>query len=180
MPEVQAGHLSAFEVLYDRHAGAGYALAYRMLGRKQAAEDVIQESFLAVWRNRSRYDRTRGSVRSWLLWTVRNRAIDALRKQQSATPTLDSDDDATLERQEAGEPTADVALRNEQAAQVRGALSGLPDDQQRVLRLAFFSGYTHSEIAKRLELPLGTVKGRIRLGLEKVRTGLGEWAEDDR
>ena len=165
---------SAFEVLYDRHGGAAYSLAYRIVGGPEAAEDVVQESFLSIWRSGARFDAARGSVRSWTLGVVRNRSIDALRRQSGKAPKLDFDDDATLEAQPSLELTDSEAIRRETASRVRGALQQLPEAQSEVIGLAYFGGFSHSEIAEMLRMPLGTVKGRMRLGLEKVRLLLAE------
>ncbi len=164
----------AFEVLYDRHGGAAYSLAHRIVGSPEAAEDVTQEAFLSIWRSGARFDATRGSVRSWTLGVVRNRSIDALRRQAGKAPKLDFDDDATLEAQPATQLTDSEAIRRETASQVRGALRKLPREQSEVIGLAYFGGFTHSEIAQMLSMPLGTVKGRMRLGLEKIRLALAE------
>ena len=164
----------AFEVLYDRHGGAAYSLAHRIVGDPATAEDVTQEAFLSIWRTGARFDRARGSVRSWTLGVTRNRAIDALRRQASKAPRLDFDDDATLEAQPAPSLTDSEAIRRETASRVRGALAELPKEQAEVLELAYFGGFAHSEIAAMLGAPLGTVKGRMRLGLEKVRVHLAE------
>jgi len=174
MPLVAQKDPAAFEVFYDRHGGAAYSLAYRIVGDATSAEDVTQEAFLSMWRSRARYDPMRGSVRAWALGIVRNRAIDALRREGGRAPRLDFDDEAALERREAPERTEAEALRRETARQVRGALGSLPHEQSKVIELAYFGGFTHSEIARMLNEPLGTVKGRMRLGLEKVRAALAE------
>jgi RNA polymerase sigma-70 factor (ECF subfamily) len=165
---------TAFEVFYDRHAGAAYSLAYRVVGDWVAAEDVIQEAFLSIWRSRVGYDRARGSVRAWALGVVRNRAIDALRREALPSRQLDSDDEGVLESRAADELTEDEAVRHETASELRGALAELPKEQSRVIELAFFGGFSHSEIARMLATPVGTVKGRMRLGLEKIRARLAE------
>ncbi len=164
----------AFSVLYDRHGGAAYSLAYRVVGSSTAAEDVTQEAFLGLWRSGERFDAARGSVRAWTLWIVRNRAIDALRRSAGPAPKLDLDDDLVLESQPGTHLTDAEAIRRETAAQVRGALTSLPDEQSEVIGLAYFGGFSQSEIAQLLGVPLGTVKGRMRLGLEKIRLALAE------
>jgi RNA polymerase sigma-70 factor (ECF subfamily) len=174
MTLVERRDADAFAVLYDRHGGAAYSLAHRIVGNPAAAEDVTQEAFLSVWRSGARFDAARGSVRSWTLGIVRNRAIDALRRSSSQAPKLDLDDDATLEGQPAGELTDSEAIRRETSRRVRGALGELPSEQSEVIGLAYFGGFTHSEIAEMLGMPLGTVKGRMRLGLEKIRVALAE------
>jgi RNA polymerase sigma-70 factor (ECF subfamily) len=177
MPLVSRKDPVAFEVFYDRHGGAAYSLAYRIVGDPTAAEDVAQEAFLSIWRSRARYDPARGSVRAWTLGIVRNRAIDALRREGGRAPKLDLDDEAALEREEAPERTEAEALRRETARQVRGALGALPNEQSRVIELAYFGGFTHTEIARMLGMPIGTVKGRMRLGLEKMRARFAEVVE---
>jgi len=174
MAVVDRKEAAAFEVLYDRHGGAAYSLAYRIVGDRTAAEDVTQEAFLSIWRSNARFDRARGSVRSWVLSVVRNRAIDALRRGGSQAPKLDHDDDLVLEGRPAEERTEVEAIRRENSRELRGALQQLPSDQSKVIELAYFGGFSHSEIAEMLGMPLGTVKGRMRLGLEKIRGQLAE------
>jgi RNA polymerase sigma-70 factor (ECF subfamily) len=178
MPLVGRKDPAAFEVFYDRHGGAAYSLAHRIVGNPALAEDVTQEAFLSIWRSKAGFDRTRGSVRAWALGIVRNRAIDALRREASRGPRLDYDDEGVLERRAAPERTDEEALRRETARSLRGALDELPTDQSKVIELAYYGGFTHSEIAEMLGMPLGTVKGRMRLGLEKIRTRLAEGLGD--
>lgn len=174
MPLIGEKDPDAFEVFYDRHGGAAYSLAYRIVGERGAAEDVTQEAFISIWRSGARYDAARGSVRSWMLGIVRNRSIDALRSRSGKAPKLDFDDDEILEHRPAGELTEAEALRRETEAELRGVLGELPGEQSRVIELAYFGGFSQAEIAAMLEVPLGTVKGRTRLGLEKIRGQLAE------
>jgi RNA polymerase sigma-70 factor (ECF subfamily) len=174
MPLIGDKDPRAFAVFYDRHGGVAFSLAYRIVGERAAAEDVTQEAFISVWRSGARYDRARGSVRAWMLGIVRNRAIDLLRSRAGRAPNLDFDDDSILEQRPAAELTEDEALRRETADEVRGAIGGLPGEQSKVIELAYFGGFSHSEIAEMLGVPLGTVKGRMRLGLEKIRSELAE------
>ena len=174
MPLVAREDPLAFEVFYDRHAGAAYSLAYRIVGSRTAAEDVTQEALLSIWRSGARYDRARGSVRAWTLGIVRNRAIDLLRKESGRSPKLAAGGEELLERSRAEELTDTEALRRETAREVRGAIEELPNDQSRVIQLAYFGGFSHSQIAEMLGMPIGTVKGRMRLGLEKMRTHLAD------
>jgi len=164
----------AFEALYNRHGGPAYSLAHRIIGDSQTAEDVVQEAFLSIWRSGTRYDAARGSVRSWTLGIVRNRAIDFLRRASVPARRLNLDDDAVLEAQRSDVLTDSEAIRRETAGRLRGVLAELPGQQSEVIGLAYFGGFTHSEIAEMLNVPLGTVKGRMRLGLEKVRATLAE------
>ena len=174
MPLIGRKDPAAFEVLYDRHGGVAYSLAYRIVGERAAAEDVTQEAFISIWRSGARFDPTRGSVRSWMLSVVRNRAIDALRSRAGKAPKLTLDDEAILEQRPAAERTEEEAMRHETATEVRGAIGRLPGEQSKVIELAYFGGFSQSEIARMLGVPLGTVKGRMRLGLEKIRGELAE------
>src|SRR4051794_25270357 len=162
----------AFEVIYERHAGAAFSLAYRMVGRRNTAEDVVQEAFLNLWRSGARYERGRGSVRTWVLGIVHHRAIDALRRS-TVHDRRRSSAEGLEERLEAPQRTDAEAARREEAAMVRAAMEALPSEQCQVIELAYFGGFSQSEIAELLGTPLGTVKGRMRLGLEKLRGALG-------
>ena len=172
MQLVRKGDNAAFACIYERHSTAAFSLAYRMTQNRIAAEDVVQESFLSLWRSNARYDRARGSVRTWVLGIVHTRAIDSLRRSIGHDKRRASDE-GLEERFEARERTEVEAGRREEAREVRSALETLPAEQCRVIELAYFGGFTHSEIAKMLDTPIGTVKGRMRLGLEKMRHQLG-------
>src|SRR5215211_1094778 len=161
------GDARAFASLYDRYSSPAYSLACRLMNGRQAAEDLIQEAFIKVWRSAGSYRAGRGSVRTWILSIVRNRAIDLFRSHATRRRT-----------QEKVETEAPWSQPNEAFAEtwrnfkrdlVRQALKELPYEQRKVLVLSHFSELTHAEIAERLCLPLGTVKGRMRLGLEKLR-----------
>jgi len=171
MQLVQRGDPRAFELLYDRHGGAAYSLAYRIVGKQAAAEDVVQEALLSIWRSRLRYDQTRGSVRTWILGIVHNRAIDGIRRSSLHDRRRESLD-VVEERFEARERTDVEVARRDEARSVRGALETLPAEQRRALELAYFGGFTQTQIADLTGEPVGTVKGRMRLGLEKMRRQL--------
>ncbi len=173
MALVHGGEVRAFEVIFDRHSGAAFSLAYRMCGRRAMAEDIVQEAFLSLWRAGARYDRGRGSVRSWILSAVHNRAIDMFRRE-SVRGSRDVHDHTIAERLESASRTDEEVERRDDARAVRGALEQLPADQRQVIELAYFGGFTHAQIAELLELPAGTVKGRMRLGLSKLRISLGD------
>jgi RNA polymerase sigma-70 factor (ECF subfamily) len=173
MQLVRRGDARAFEVIYERHASAAFSLAYRMMGTRSGAEDVTQDAFLSMWRSGARYDRARGSVRTWVLGIVHHRAIDALRRA-TVHDRRRAGDAGIEERFEARERTDVEAARREEAGTVRAALSSLPADQCQVIELAYFGGFTHTEIADMLDAPVGTIKGRMRLGLKKMRAQLGE------
>ncbi|MEJ7816570.1 MAG: sigma-70 family RNA polymerase sigma factor [Rubrobacter sp.] len=164
---VGGGNADAFAALYDRHFRSAYSLAYKLTGEKQAAEDLTQDAFLKVWRSAKRYRAQRGSVRTWILSVVRNQGIDQLRVRSSRRRTQEKVE-ASAPRYESSEAFAQV-WHEARLGRVREALDALPHVQQQVLELAHFSDLTHMEIAERLRLPLGTVKGRMRLGLGKLR-----------
>jgi RNA polymerase sigma-70 factor (ECF subfamily) len=171
MEYMRRGDADAFEVVYERHSGVAFSLAYRMVGTRNAAEDVVQEAFLSIWRSGARYQRTRGSVRTWVLGIVHNRAIDNLRRA-TVHDKRRAGDEGIEERFEARERTDVEVARREEAQTVRTAMDTLPDEQSQVIELAYFGGFSHSEIADMLSMPVGTVKGRMRLGLEKMRVQL--------
>jgi RNA polymerase sigma-70 factor (ECF subfamily) len=164
---VETADAEAFATLYDRHSRAAYSLAYRMMGERQASEDLAQDAFLKVWRSASSYRAERGSVRTWILSIVHNRGIDQIRSQASRRRTQERIE-ASAPRSQPSEAFTET-WRNSQRDQVREALNTLPPEQLKILELAYFSGYTHVEISDLLRLPLGTVKGRMRLGLKKIK-----------
>jgi RNA polymerase sigma-70 factor (ECF subfamily) len=176
MQLVRGGDARAFETVYDRHGGAAFSLAYRMVANRAVAEDVVQEAFLSIWRSRMRYEPERGSVRSWVLGIVHHRTIDALRRNL-VHDRRRSSDEGLEERHEAPERTDVEVARRDEARTVRAAIETLPDEQTKVIELAYFGGFTHVQIAEMLGEPVGTIKGRMRLGLEKLRRQLqGEFA----
>jgi RNA polymerase sigma-70 factor (ECF subfamily) len=171
MQLVRESDAAAFAVVYERHAAAAFSLAFRMCGKRAPAEDVVQEAFLSLWRSGAHYDGTRGSVRTWVLGIVHNRAIDALRRGVVQDRGRISDE-GIEEQLEAAERTEQEVGRRDEAREIRAALVGLPPEQSRVIELAYYGGFTHSEIATMLDTPVGTIKGRMRLGLQKMRSQL--------
>jgi RNA polymerase sigma-70 factor (ECF subfamily) len=170
---VRKGEARAFELIVERHQSAAFGLAYRMTGTRATAEDVVQEALVSLWRSNARYDRARGSVRTWILGIVHNRAIDALRRH-NVHDRRRASDEGIEERFEAAERTEVEVARREEADEIRAALRELPPEQGRVIELAYYGGFTHVEIADMIDEPLGTVKGRMRLGLTKMRGALRE------
>jgi RNA polymerase sigma-70 factor (ECF subfamily) len=164
---VKAGDAAAFALLYDRHSRAAYGLAHRILGEATAAEDVVQEAFLTVWRQAATYGPERGTVRAWLLAIVHHRAIDHVRRRSYREERLLALD-AVADPPDSAD-TWEQARQSVEGQHVREALEHLPPDQRRSITLAYFGGYTHDEIARLLGVPLGTVKGRLRIGLQKMR-----------
>ncbi len=159
------GDGAALGTLYDRHAPAAMAVAVRILGDAAEAEDVIQNVFVRVWRQAGRYDGAKGTVTAWLLTSVRHEAIDRHRRRESHLA-------ATRSLPATTHVTAAPAGAGEERARVRQAIAALPSDQREAIELAYFEGRTQTEIAGRLGQPLGTVKTRIRLGMEKIRSAL--------
>jgi RNA polymerase sigma-70 factor (ECF subfamily) len=172
MQLVAESDAGAFAILYERHTNVAFSLAFRMCGKRTIAEEVVQDAFLSLWRGGSRYDRTRGSVRTWVLGIVHNRAIDVLRRGTVHDRGRVSDE-GIEERLEAPERTDQEVGRRDEAREIRAALEDLPAEQSHVIELAYYGGFTHSEIATMLGTPIGTVKGRMRLGLQKLRSQLG-------
>ncbi|TMF27588.1 MAG: sigma-70 family RNA polymerase sigma factor [Chloroflexi bacterium] len=157
--------LGALAALYDRYGRLAYSLAYRILGESESAEDVVQDAFLSAWRGATGYRRERGNPRAWLLSIVHHRAVDILRRKTTFRPApLEA-----AELQPGDEDTAVSAERNVEHKTVRDALEGLPPAQRRTIELAYFGGYTHVELSELMGVPLGTVKGRMRIGLQKMR-----------
>jgi RNA polymerase sigma-70 factor (ECF subfamily) len=169
MAKVARDDVSAFEALYDRHAARALRVARRLCSDRELANEAVQDAFLSIWRGRSRYNPAHGSFASWSMTVVRNRAIDLIRKEASGVSRTALDDDllATLADGTAG--TADLANRRAQVELVRERLDELPDAQREALVLSFYGGLSHGQIAQRLSLPVGTVKGRMRLALAKMR-----------
>jgi len=170
-----AGHdMGAFKLIYERHSTAAYSLAFRIVGDRNRAEEVTQEAFVSLWKTGARYDPDRSGVRSWLLAIVRNRSIDFLRRE--AVQRVDSrrDPEDVLAEMPAAQRTESEAASRESTRELLGALGSLPDDQAAVVKLAYYGGFSHTEIADMLDAPLGTVKGRMRLALEKMRAHLVE------
>ncbi|MCS7207852.1 MAG: sigma-70 family RNA polymerase sigma factor [Dehalococcoidia bacterium] len=171
---VAAGREEGLETLYDRYARAVFNVAYGVLQDTGAAEEVVQEVFLAVWQKAHTYSEARGSPRLWLLSIAHHRAIDLLRKRRREG-TIDSDTPLparSIPHQPPDDPV-DEAIARERGARLLKALELLDPSQREVLLLTYFHGYTQKEVAQRLGIPLGTVKTRIRLGLLKLRSLLG-------
>ena len=170
MDRLANGDLGALDGLYEHYGAMAFSIAYRITGDRTAAEDVVQEAFLGAWRNAARYVDARGTVRTWLLSIVHHRAIDAIRRRRP-----------TAELPETGGPLPDVLTfpdtwdavsQRLDRETVAAALTAISTVQREAIELAYFGGLTQTEIAARTGVPLGTVKGRLRLGLAGLRTAL--------
>jgi RNA polymerase sigma-70 factor (ECF subfamily) len=168
---VTEGDGSALEALYDRHGRAAYALARRILNDGQLAQDVVQEVFLTVWRDASRYDATRGGFPTWLLTMTHHKSVDSVRREENLRKRRTSAD--VLEFTESDAPRVeDEVWGSFRREQVRSALGDLPEPQRHALGLAYFGGYTQREIAMLTGTPLGTVKTRMLAGMKRLREAL--------
>jgi RNA polymerase sigma-70 factor (ECF subfamily) len=165
--DIQRGGQGAFAALYDRHSGAAYGLALRIVGDPTGAEDVVQDAFLALWRQAPRFDPERGQVRSWLLTIVHHRAVDAVRRRAGrAERALPDGAEEFLAAPGRPEELAEMVM---DAEAVRRAVRMIPEEQRQTVEMAYFKGMTHVEISEEMGVPLGTVKSRLRIGLDKMR-----------
>jgi len=174
VPAVARGDLAAFEALYDRYSGTLYALLLRILGNADDAQEVLQESFVKVWTNASMFDAVRGSEVAWLISIARSKGIDRLRSRRIRS---DRENDAGREISihssfVVTSTGAENAIQSQERTAVRSALTELPEAQRIALELAYFEGLSQSEIAARLNEPLGTIKTRMQLGMKKLRDRL--------
>ncbi len=181
LAQVAKGDEAAFERLYEQTSSLLYTLVLRIVGKPVDAADILQEVYLEAWRKASNYDSTRGAPMAWLVTLARSRAIDWVRalaaRGKDVTASLDDTPASDLIAQDAD--ALDIRAANERQALVRASLKTLPPVQRQVIALAFYEGLTHTEISERLNVPLGTIKTRIRLAMEKLRDGLQPlWEEE--
>jgi RNA polymerase sigma-70 factor (ECF subfamily) len=169
--QLAAGSQEALAELYDRYGRLAYSVALRVLGDPGRAEDAVQEAFLRIWNHAASFDERRGSLRTWLLTAVRNRSIDYLRGRGAHERQELELQPALAEVAARSDPWREVSLSLERTA-VREAMSSLPAEQRQAVELAYFAGYSHREIADMTSVPLSTVKGRMRLALEKLSSYL--------
>ena len=165
MVQIQRNDARAFEILYARHRGAAFSLAMRILDDRGLAADVTQEAFIALWRNRDQFRPDRGQLKWWLQSIVRNRAIDVQRRHRDDIPRSVPPFELTV----APDSTEQEVLAGDEQRELAALVSHLPSEQRAVIELAFYSGLTHAEITERLGVPLGTIKSRIRSGLDRLR-----------
>jgi RNA polymerase sigma-70 factor (ECF subfamily) len=165
-----AGDGSALDALFGRHGGKVHGLLLRMLGSGGEAEEVLQDVFLQAWRGAATYREEKGSPRAWLMVMARSRALDRLRSSRAARRR---DEAALAEQPLAEEPEGEAGIaRQELGGQMRRLMADLPAEQRESIELAFFGGLTHTQVAERLGVPLGTVKSRILMGMKKLKAGL--------
>ena len=177
MQAMARGRRDALTVLYQRYGRLAYALALRAVNESGIAEEIVQEAFIALWRSAEHYREDRCSPRAWLMTIVRNRSIDELRRRgrEPQRSEIDADQPSAIE----DDPWPEV-WKFHCADKIRGALEGLPPEQRNVIELAFFGGLTHAEIALRLGTPLGTIKKRMRTGLQRLRAALNDAFSDSK
>ena len=173
LPAVARGDASAFEVLYDRYASTVYGLLLRILGNADDAQEVLQETFVKAWTNARMFDAVRGSEIAWLISIARSRGIDRLRSRRTR---FDREEEAGREPRVERDSVEDEIVQAEECVAVRGALAELPPPQRLALELAYYEGLSQSEIAAKLNQPLGTVKTRMQLGMKKMRERLQPYA----
>ncbi|SIS64357.1 RNA polymerase sigma factor [Salimicrobium flavidum] len=156
----------ALESLYDKYEKLLFSFSYKMTNNRELSEEVVQDVFMKLWTQKGTYDSSKGKFSSWLLTIARNAAIDLMRKKKETPYELEERDAL-----QANEPSIEEMYEwKEEATVVRQAMTVLKEEQQRVIRLFYFDAKSHREIAERLELPLGTVKGRIRMALKHLQT----------
>jgi RNA polymerase sigma factor (sigma-70 family) len=171
---IRSGDRAALGVLYDRYASLALAAALRVVADRELAEDLVHDAFVAIWRKIDKFDPERGSLRSWLLTVVRNRAIDRLRGTRLTIDVGEADAQSLL--RSGPNPTWDAAVQRLSAAELRTAIEALPGVQRQAIELAYFGGRTYREIATITGVPQGTANGRLRLALGKLRDSLASSA----
>jgi len=164
---IRSGDRAALGEVYDRHASAAMAVALRIVADREGAEDLVHDTFVAIWQKIDRFDPARGSLRSWIVTIVRNRAIDRLRGTRPSIEIGEADERSML--RSGPNPTWDSAMARLGAVQLRAALDELPAEQRQAIELAYFGGRTYREIATMTGVPLGTANGRLRLALARLR-----------
>jgi RNA polymerase sigma factor (sigma-70 family) len=167
---LRSGDREALGVLYDRYASVAMAVAVRVVSDREVAEDLVHDAYVAVWQKIDRFDPSRGSLRSWLLTIVRNRAIDRLRGARPSVEVGAADEQSLL--RSGPNPTWEAAVERRSAAELHDAMAQLPDEQREAVELAYFGGRTYREIAVLTGVPQGTANGRLRLALAKLRDTL--------
>lgn len=174
MGEVSAGSVEAFRELYERFCDRAYRVAFSVCRDEGGAQDAVQEAFLSLWNSRTSYRPERGTVAAWLLTVVRYRAIDLARRHGSHAARWGNDDQ--LEKDPAPDDISDKIIHQDDSDRLQASLAILSDEQREVITLAYYGQLSHAEIATQLGLPSGTVKGRMRRGLQKLRADINQAA----
>ena len=169
---IRSGDRDALGEVYDRHASAAMAVALRIVADREGAQDLVHDAFVAIWQKIDRFDPARGSLRSWIVTIVRNRAIDRLRGTRPSIEIGEADERALL--RSGPNPTWESAMARLGSIQLRAALDELPTEQRQAIELAYFGGRTYREIATLTGVPLGTANGRLRLALARLRDRLSQ------
>ena len=169
---IRSGDRDALGEVYDRHASAAMAVALRIVADREGAEDLVHDAFVAIWQKIDRFDPARGSLRSWIVTIVRNRAIDRLRGTRPSIEIGEADERSLL--RSGPNPTWESAMARLGSIQLRAALDELPTEQRQAIELAYFGGRTYREIATLTGVPLGTANGRLRLALARLRDRLSQ------
>ena len=173
MSRIRGGDQDAFRSLFRRYAPTAMALARRVLRRPTLAEETVQEAFLSVWKDPERFDPERGSLRAWLMSVVHHRAIDLVRREEAQQRrSLESITDPLTEQDDPGIGVVEDVSRAQERLEVRRALEALPSAQRQVVELMYFGGYSQTQIADSMDIPLGTVKSRAMLGMRRLRGAL--------
>jgi RNA polymerase sigma factor (sigma-70 family) len=174
------GAVWAIELLYQRYSRILYSLVYRMVADHQVAEDLLQDAFLSIWRHATSYSPQSGAARSWLVSIVHHRTIDYLRSVRRRSVMKETTwEEAELDEHVSFPDVWDEAWRSVQSSQVRTALMKISPEQRMVIELSYFQGWTHTEIAEACQIPLGTVKARMRLGLNHLKRSLEQMGIDE-
>jgi len=168
--QIGAGDQKAFGILYERYTTLVFSLAVKIAGSHETAEDITLDVFTQIWKNAKKYHPEKGSVKGWIASLARYRSIDTLRRRKVRSDINRPQwSDVQLEKLPSNDNTGEALELAETRKKVSNAIAKLPEDQQEVLAMAYFKGYTHRQIAEVLNEPLGTIKTRIRLGIQKLR-----------
>ena len=180
MQNIVAGDASALRSLHEKTSGLLYRLALKIVSNTSEAEEVVQDVFMSVWKNASKFDSKKAKVSTWMTVIMKNRCIDKIRARKRRIPACDIRDDANFHISQVDVKTAADAMEStERAELIRSMVKSLPAAQREVVELAFFSDMTHVQVADSLGISLGTAKSRIRYAFEKIRSSMSEEKDDD-
>lgn len=179
MQQIRQKDPDALEKLYDRYEQMVYSFAYRIVKDSMAAEEVMQELFMRIWKNAEQYDSAKGKLSTWMFTVTRNIALDQLRKKNTRPPQQSADAEELQQLRDTGAMTEDMVEMLLAGEQVREALQELSRDQQQVMDLIYYQGLTQQEVAYHVAVPLGTVKSRVRLAMKQLQKRLVHWGRRD-